>query len=81
MTQEEVFDKIVEVLMKYSKADVSSSEIKMETSILEDLKVNSARLVDIILDFEDVFGIEVDDDDADRVTTVADGVQLIMAKL
>jgi len=81
MNQDEVFKKIVEVLTKYSKADIPASEITLETSILEDLKVNSARLVDIILDFEDVFGIEVDDDDADQVTTVADGVELIMAKI
>jgi acyl carrier protein len=53
----------------------------MATSILDDLKINSARLVDIVLDFEDVFDIEVDDDDADRVTTVEDGVNLILAKI
>ena len=53
----------------------------METSILDDLKINSARLVDIVLDFEDVFNIEVDDDDADSVATVGDGVKLIMAKI
>ena len=53
----------------------------METSILDDLKINSARLVDIVLDFEDVFDIEVDDDDADNVATVGDGVNLILAKI
>ncbi len=53
----------------------------METSILDDLKINSARLVDIVLDFEDVFDIEVDDDDADSVATVGDGVNLILAKI
>ena len=53
----------------------------METSILEDLKINSARLVDIVLDFEDAFDIEVDDDDADRVVTVGDGVNLILSKI
>ena len=37
------------------------------TRIIEDLGVNSARLVDIILAFEDEFGIEVDDDSADKV--------------
>lgn len=81
MTKEEVFQKVVEVLAKYSKADIPADKITMETSILDDLKINSARLVDIILDFEDVFDIEVDDDDADKVVTVADGVNLVMAKI
>ena len=81
MTKEQVFEKVVQILSKYRKSDVASDQISMETSILEDLKINSARLVDIVLDFEDVFDIEVDDDDADKVTTVGDGVELILAKV
>ena len=81
MNQDEVFNKIVAILSKYSKADIAADSIGMETSILDDLKINSARLVDIILDFEDEFEIEVDDDDADAVATVSDGVKLIMEKL
>ncbi|MFQ5638894.1 MAG: acyl carrier protein [bacterium] len=81
MTKEEVFNKVVDVLKKYTKADTTPDQISMETSILEDLKINSARLVDIVLDFEDVFNIEVDDDDADSVVTVGDGVNLILAKI
>ena len=81
MTQDQVLEKVIEILSKYSKSDISADQITMETSILEDLKVNSARLVDIVLDFEDAFDIEVDDDDADKVVTVGDGVKLIMAKI
>ena len=81
MTKDEVFKKIVEILSQYSKTEIKMENISMETSILDDLKINSARLVDIVLDFEDVFNIEVDDDDADRVATVGDGVNLIMAKI
>ena len=81
MTKEEVFGKVKEILQKYSKAGLADADIKMETSILDDLKVNSARLVDIVLDFEDAFDIEVEDDDADKVRTVGDCVNLILAKL
>ena len=81
MTKDEVFKKIVDILSKYSKAEIKTENISMETSILDDLKINSARLVDIVLDFEDVFDIEVDDDDADNVITVGDGVNLILVKI
>jgi acyl carrier protein len=52
-----------------------------ETHILDDLKVNSARLVDIIIKCEDVFGIEIDDDDADRIRTIGDAMDVIKNKL
>ena len=46
---------------------------------MKDLEVNSARLVDIVLEIEDTFDIEVSDDDADQVNTVGDAVKLIVA--
>ena len=81
MTKDDVLKKVVEILGKYTKSDIAPENISMETSILEDLKINSARLVDIVLDFEDAFGIEVDDNDADSVVTVRDGVNLILSKI
>ena len=58
-----------------------SPSVSLETNILSGLKVNSARLVDVVLAFEDAFGIEVADDDADKVETVGDAVRLIQGKL
>jgi len=81
MTKDEVFNKIVDILKRYSKVEIKLENISMDTSILDDLKINSARLVDIVLDFEDIFDIEVADEDADRVATVGDGVNLILAKI
>lgn len=50
-----------------------------EPPILKDLKVNSARLVDVVLEIEDAFEIEVRDEDADKVKTIGDAVKLILA--
>ncbi|MFP8876298.1 MAG: phosphopantetheine-binding protein [Myxococcota bacterium] len=49
--------------------------------MLDELKVNSARLVDVVLEFEDAFDIEIADEDIDRVETVGNSVQLIVSKL
>ena len=51
------------------------------THILDDLKVNSARLVDVVLEFEDAFDIEIADEDVDSVETVGNAVELIESKL
>jgi acyl carrier protein len=47
---------------------------------LGDLKVNSARLVDVMLEMEDRFGIQVSDDEVDGLRTVGDAVRLVRAK-
>ncbi len=81
MSEQEVFDKVVAILKPYAKDKEALASVSLETSFLSDLKVNSARLVDVVLAFEDTFDIEVADEDADEVDTVGDAVRLIQAKL
>jgi acyl carrier protein len=81
VSKEQIFAKVVEILKPYAKNPDALAGVSLETNILSDLKVNSARLVDVVLAFEDAFGIEVADDDADKVQTVGDAVSLIQGKL
>ena len=81
MTKTDIFDKVVGILKRYTRNETALESASAETNILEDLRVNSARLVDVILDFEDVFNIEIADDDADSVTTIGDALQLIEARI
>jgi acyl carrier protein len=78
MTEQQVFEKVVGIIKPFVKNPEALANVAMETSILKDLKVNSARLVDVVLEIEDAFGIEVKDDEADKVRTVGDAVKLIM---
>ncbi len=79
MMQEQVFEKVVSILKPFVKAPEALAAVGMDSSIVKDLKVNSARLVDVVLEIEDTFGIAVADDDADKVKTVGDAVKLILA--
>ncbi len=81
MSEQEIRDKVVEILKPYAKDAEALASVSLETNILNDLKVNSARLVDVVLAFEDTFEIEVEDEDADAVQTVGDAVRLIQGKL
>ena len=80
MTRDEILPKVVEIIRPFVNNQEALESIDENTNILQDLKVNSARLVDIILDFEDAFDIEVEDEDADAVNTVGDAVKLIAAR-
>jgi acyl carrier protein len=72
---------VVKILTPWVKNDEALQAVSLETNILDDLKVNSARLVDVVIAFEDEFDIEIDDEDVDTVNTVGDAVQLISSKL
>ena len=81
MEQAEVMERVVKILTPWAKNEDALASVGMETSILDDLKVNSARLVDVVIAFEDEFDIEIADEDVDSVNTVGDAVNLITAKL
>jgi len=81
MEQAEVFERVVKILTPWVKDDQALESAAMETSILDDLKVNSARLVDVVIAFEDDFDIEIADEDVDSVNSIGDAVNLILAKL
>ena len=81
MERSDIRAKIVEIIGTYAKDKDALATVTDDTNILEDLKVNSARLVDVILDFEDAFDIEVEDEDADSVNTIGDAVSLIESRV
>jgi len=81
MEQSVVMEGVFKILTPWVKNEEALQAVSLETNILDDLKVNSARLVDVVIAFEDEFDIEIDDEDVDTVNTVGDAVQLISSKL
>jgi acyl carrier protein len=80
MEQQEAFTKVVNIIKPFVRNEEALKNASQQTRILEDLGVNSARLVDIVLNFEDEFGIEIDDESADKVRTLGNAVQVIVSK-
>ena len=54
-------------------------KITMEARFLVDLEADSLDLVELIMAFEDKFGAEISDEDAQKITTVGEAVQYIDA--
>ena len=81
MNEEQIYDKVVTLITPFAKREGGLESISKDSKILEDLGVNSARLVDIVLAFEDEFDIEVDDEAADCIYTVGDAVKLINVQI
>ena len=70
--------KIVKPYIQDQKAFENLNE---ETDFINDLKINSANLVDIILDLEDEFDIELDDESMEKMLSVKSALDIIENKL
>jgi acyl carrier protein len=81
MDEQKIFGELANILKVYMKDPSLLDKATKETHILNDLKVNSARLVDIIIKCEDVFGITIEDDEADKIRTIGDALSVIKSKV
>jgi acyl carrier protein len=80
MNEAQTLTEVVQIISPFAKNKDLLTSATISTRILEDLGVNSARLVDIILEFEDKFDISIEDEAADKVATLGDAVALIKSK-
>jgi acyl carrier protein len=56
---------------------VSEEEVTMEASFIDDLGADSLDLVELIMAMEEEFGLEISDEDAEKIQTVQDVVNYI----
>ncbi len=69
------FDKVKDVII--DKLGVEEDSIKSEAHFVDDLGADSLDTVELIMEFEEEFGIEIPDDDAEKITTVGSAVEYI----
>ncbi|MBM1107207.1 acyl carrier protein [Aurantibacter crassamenti] len=81
MNTEERYKKLLEIVKLYLPEDVSEDAISEESHFIDELNINSANLVDIVLDVEDAFDIMLENDDMDQMATVHDALVIIDKKL
>ncbi|MBM3706766.1 MAG: acyl carrier protein [Actinobacteria bacterium] len=71
----ENFDKLKEILVDV--LGIKSEDIKIESRFVEDLGADSLDLVELIMSFEDKFGIQINDEQAEKIVTVKDALDYI----
>ena len=77
-SREEVFERVKEVLVE--QLGVDESEITEEASFQEDLDADSLDLVELIMAFEDEYGVEIPDEDAQKIRTVGQALEYVKAQ-
>lgn len=72
---EEKVKKIIE-----EKLSVNADQITVEAKFAEDLKADSLDTVELVMALEDEFGLDIPDEEADKIKTVGDAIKYIDSK-
>ncbi len=70
-----LFDEVKEVVVE--QLSVNADEVKEESKFVEDLGADSLDVVELVMALEEKFDIEIPDEDAEKITTVADAIKFI----
>ena len=81
MNRQEILNELKKVIAPYTTNKELLNGINDQTDLIRDLKINSANLVDIIIDAEAKYEIEIDYDSADKMINVGTCIDVISEKL
>jgi len=72
---QEIFDKVKGIIVE--QLGVDDSAVKSETSFIDDLGADSLDIVELVMALEEEFGLEISDEDAEKITTVGEALKYI----
>lgn len=81
MKNEELISKLKTVVQPYIQDEEAFKNLTEDTNFITDLKINSANLVDVILDVEDAFDIRIQDDEMEKMISVKAAMKIINSKI
>lgn len=81
MDKQQLTETLREIVSPYTEEQAALDKINDNTDFITDLKINSANLVDIILDIEEKFNITIDNDSMAKMLTVKATLEIIQSKL
>jgi acyl carrier protein len=81
MEKTEIIARLKEIIAPYAKNTQALANMNEQTTFISDLKINSANLVDIVLDVEEAFNIEIDNDAMEKMLSVGAAITIVQNKL
>ena len=78
MTKADVLARLKEIII--DRLDVEEEQIRPEASFVEDLGADSLDLTELIMAMEEEFGVEIADEDAQKILKVKDAISYIESK-
>ena len=81
MEKDEMIEKLKAIVKPYIQDESAFQNMSESTDFINDLKINSANLVDVVLDVEDEFDIEIDNESMEKMLDVSSAIDIIQSKL
>lgn len=81
MKKEELITKLKTIVQPYIQDEEAFKNLSEDTNFITDLKINSANLVDVILDVEDEFDIRIENDEMEKMISVKAAMEIITSKI
>lgn len=81
MNRAEILEELKKILSPYTADKEKLALINDDTDLIKDLKINSANLVDIIIDAEEKYNVEIDYDSAEKMINVGSCIDVIAERL
>ncbi len=78
-TAEEIKQKVFDIVSE--QMNVEKSEIRLETSFVNDLNADSLDTVELVMELEDEFSMNIPDDEAEKLQTVGQAIEYIQSQL
>jgi acyl carrier protein len=81
MNKQEIVEQLKTIVKPYIQDQNAFELLNEETDFINDLKINSANLVDVILDIEEAYAIEIDNESMEKMINVKAAILIIQTKL
>jgi len=79
VTRQDIYQKLVKIVSQ--KLQIHENEINEDSSFVDDFGADSLDLVELIMKMEEEFGIEISDEESQKILTVKDAIDFIEQKL
>jgi acyl carrier protein len=81
MEKSDLIAKIKSIVEPYVQDEEAFKHLSEETDFIKDLKINSANLVDVVLDVEDAFDIVIENEEMEKMLSVKVAMDFVNLKL
>ena len=81
MQEEDLLESLRLIVKTYAKNKLAMENLNEDMDFIQDLEINSANLVDIILDIEDTFDIEINNEGMEKMINIKSAMEVIRSQI